>query len=470
MSKRGSRSGKRSRDSGLAGGSFTSKTSSTGPYDPQLEQLLIDNGVYPDGFRTASGAKPPKPRNMEDICRRLSQPRPSLSPSQFSEGAFEDFQDKNRGASSEQQVMEDVIPTIRGNTGTKFYSAGNTLFNNLVEFAPNITDAKVDGYDGARPTEIDLSIRRHCNGYIVPSTRNDLPAAPNHFTEVKGPAGRSDHLRRQAMYAGPVGARGMFELQNYENETPVYDGNAYTLVPTYHAGEGSLRMYATHPRQSATGQTKYYTTQLRSYAMTDTAESFRQGAAAWRNSRDLSKEQRDRFIASANANAQRLSVIATPLSATASGSPVSSRTQGASFESDTSTDELAREDEEPLKRQRNRPTATPNASENVHACGRQSRQQGSQSASSSASQPPSTSTEDGYIWLGYSFKPLQEGTYAFSCTIRGRAQIMTAKWVPGQPCPQVFDEKEEEWLQSSLQGQSLRIYARGRWIALSKQA
>ncbi|TKA64733.1 hypothetical protein B0A55_11113 [Friedmanniomyces simplex] len=132
--------------------------------------------------------------------------------------------------------MEDVFPTIRGNTGTKFHKGANTLFNNLVEFAPGITDAKVDGYDGARPIEIELAVRRDLNGYIIPSTRTDLPAAPNNLTEVKVPAGRADVLRRQAMYAGAVGARGMFELRNYGNETLVYNGNAYTLVPAYHAG------------------------------------------------------------------------------------------------------------------------------------------------------------------------------------------------------------------------------------------
>ena len=470
MNKSTSGTSKRQRDSGLASSGFTTKTGSTGPYDPQFEQLLIDNGVYPDGYRTAGGTKPPKPRNMEDICRRLSQPRPSLSPSRFSEGDFEDFQDKNRGASSEQLVMEDVMPMIRGNTGTKFYHAGNTVFNNLIELAPDIANSKADGYDGAIPSEIDPPVRKDLDGYIVPSTRKDLPAAPNNLTEVKGPAGRSDHLRRQAMYAGATGARGTFKLQNYGNETPVYDGNAYTFVQTYHAGEGSLRVYATHPAQSTAGQTEYFTTQLESYAMTGNINNFRQGAAAFRNSRDLSKEQRDSFIASANATARaRLPTMATPSNNSVSVSPNSSRTYAASFESDTSTDELAREDEEPPKRQRKRSTATSNASGDVHARGRQTRQQGTRDTSLPTSQPPSASTEGGYIWLGYLFRPLQGGNYAFNCTIRGRAQFMTATWIPGEPCPQIFDERGKEWLQSSLEGQSLRIYVRGRWVKLDKQ-
>ena len=469
MNKSTSGTSKRQRDSGLASSSFTTKTGSTGPYDPQFEQLLIDNGVYPDGFEDSNGDAP-EPRNIEAIREHLARSRSSLSPSQFDEAAFKQFQKRNRGATSEQLVIGDVMPMIRGNTGTKFYHAGNTAFNNLIELAPDIADSKADGYDGAIPSEIDPPVRKDLDGYIVPSTRKDLPAAPNNLTEIKGPAGRSDHLRRQATYAGATGARGTFMLQNYGNETPVYDGNAYTFVQTYHAGEGSLRVYATHPAQSTAGQAEYYTTRLESYAMTDNINNFRQGAAAFRNSRDLSKEQRDAFIASANATARaRLPTMATPSSNSVSVSPASSRTQGASFETDTSTDELAREDEEPPKRQRKRSTATSNASGDVHARGRQSRQQGMRDTSSSVSQPPSTSTEGGYTWLGYLFKPLQGGNYAFNCTIRGRAQIMTARWIPGEPCPQIFDERGKEWLQSSLQGQSLGVYAQGRWVKLGKQ-
>ncbi|KAK3110637.1 hypothetical protein LTR53_014869 [Teratosphaeriaceae sp. CCFEE 6253] len=168
MNQSNSRTSKRQRDSGLAGSSFTGRTSTTGPYDPQFEQLLIDHGVYPDGFRTSSGAKPPKPQNMEDICRKFSQPRPFLSLSQFSESAFEDFQGKNHAASNELNMMTTMFPTIRGNTGNKFHSEADKLFNNLAKFGPGIADAKPDDYDGARPEEIDLAVRRDLNGYIIP--------------------------------------------------------------------------------------------------------------------------------------------------------------------------------------------------------------------------------------------------------------------------------------------------------------
>ncbi len=82
----------------------------------------------------------------------------------------------------------------------------------------------------------------------------------------------------------------MFELQNYGKPTPVYDGNAYTVAATYL--DGHLKLYVTHPRQSTSGdaEPEYYMTQLRAYAMTDTSDGFRQGAAAFRNARELMQE------------------------------------------------------------------------------------------------------------------------------------------------------------------------------------
>ncbi|KAK0822641.1 hypothetical protein LTR73_009167 [Friedmanniomyces endolithicus] len=464
---------KRQHDSGLGESSSTGrtgKTGTTGPYDPQFAQLLIDNGAYPDGHEDSDGDAP-EPNNKEALLDGLVRSRSSLSPSRFDEAAFKQYQRANRAAHDEQAVMMDVIPTIRGNTGTRFHKSNNTLFNNLIDLAPGIRKAQPDMYDGARPAEIDLAVRTHLNGYIIPSTSTKRPAAPNHLTEVKCPSGRSDVVRRQATYAGAIGARAMHELQNFGNDPPVYDGNAYTLVPTYHAEGGLLRMYATHPTQCATGRTEYHMTQLRSYAMTDSSDTFRQGAAAFRNSRDLSKEYRDRFIAAANATAaDRPAPIATPSTGTASGSPTSSRTLVASFESNTTTEGSPLEVEEPLQRLRTRSAAAPNTTESTQGRRRQAPHQEPQSGSSSVNLPPSSNNDAGYIWHGYVFRRLRGGNYVFKCIINGMPQVMRARWVPGQPYPEVCCQKAKVWAQSSLDGHSLRIFARGVWIMLNKEA
>ena len=84
-----------------------------------------------------------------------------------------------------------------------------------------------------------------------------------------------------------------------------YDRNAYTITSIYHGGTGALQMYATPPTEPKIpgGQPEYHMTQLKGYAITGDVETFRKGAAAFRNGRDWAKEQRDRFIADANGTA-----------------------------------------------------------------------------------------------------------------------------------------------------------------------
>ena len=62
---------------------------------------------------------------------------------------------------------------------------------------------------------------------------------------------------------------------------------------------------SSHPSAPASpgGNPQYYMTQLDTYGMTGNINSFRRGAAAYRNARQWTKEQRDQFIASANAAA-----------------------------------------------------------------------------------------------------------------------------------------------------------------------
>lgn len=130
--------------------------------------------------------------------------------------------------------------------------------------------------------------------------------APNFFVEAKGPDGSAAVMLRQARYDGAVGARGMHSLQNYGQEEPVYDGNAYTYSSTYHGGTGTLQIYAHHATAPAAEgkRPEYHMTQINSYAITGERQTFVQGATAFRNSRDLAKQHRDTFIGDANARYQ----------------------------------------------------------------------------------------------------------------------------------------------------------------------
>ncbi|KAI9779876.1 MAG: hypothetical protein M1816_003323 [Peltula sp. TS41687] len=280
----------------------TAKTKKASPYDPNFEQHLIDHGVYPDDYDFPDDREPQRPSNEEEILNGLAQPRPSLSPSQFSKTSFLDFKKINSRALSEDRIMRTAYPILAGNT--KIPSEEGKLLTSWEPLTDGtLTTPKPDAYDGANPARIKWQIREQLGSHIIPSTQQHGPASPNFFIAAKGPDGSAAVARRQACYDGALGARGMHSLQNFgrEKSEAVYDNHAYTITSTYH--DGHLKLYTTHPTEplDANSSPDYHMTQLRSFAITDTAERFREGAGAFRNARDWAKEQRDTYIAAANA-------------------------------------------------------------------------------------------------------------------------------------------------------------------------
>ena len=285
----------------------TTTTRNTRPYDRDFQQNLIDGGVYPHRYEYPDGRVPAKPNNWEEVNQRLAQPRPSLSPSKFSEEAHEKFVRADAHASKEKQVMESVIPIIEGEIKDAKCVSGGIPFTNLDHLTDGtLVPGNPDRYYGARPEQLNREIRTELGSQIIPSTQHDLPTAPNFFLAAKGPDGSIAVAGRQASYDGALGARGMHSLQSYGQDEPAYDNNAYTVTSIYHGG--TLKMYTSHPAQSdGPGcRPEYYMTQLRSFAMTDTADTFRQGATAFRNARDWTKERRDEAIGYANDRANDL--------------------------------------------------------------------------------------------------------------------------------------------------------------------
>ncbi len=116
--------------------------------------------------------------------------------------------------------------------------------------------------------------------------------APNFFVAVKGPDGSAAVAKRQVCYDGALGARGIHSLQSYGSHKSVY-GNAYTISSMYH--DGTLKMYTSHLAEpkNPEGRPEYHMSQINTWGMTGNADTFRQGARAYRNARDWAKEQRD---------------------------------------------------------------------------------------------------------------------------------------------------------------------------------
>ena len=246
---------------------------------------------------------------MEEISQRLRQPRPSLSPSKFSNEQHKKFVRADVNAVKENQVKRKVIPIIEGEIKDPKTSSGEIPFTNLTPITDeNLVPGNPDFYHGARPEQLRRSVRDELNGLIVPSTQHDLPIIPNHFTAAKGPDGSLAVAGRQASYDAALGARSIHALQSYGQKEPLFDGKAYAITSIYHGGQ--LKLFTSHPTKPPTpgARPEYHMNQIRSFSMTDTPETWRQGATAYRNSIDWAKEQRDDAIRRAHDVVNRITV------------------------------------------------------------------------------------------------------------------------------------------------------------------
>ncbi|KAK2808773.1 hypothetical protein FQN50_004445 [Emmonsiellopsis sp. PD_5] len=283
------------------------QNSTATPYSRNFHQHLINFGIYPDRYVWPDRRKAPQPDNLEDIKHRFARRRPSLSPSRFTDEDFDAFEEKDAGVTKEQVVMSSIIHVIEGEIADiRCVGSGYVLTNLAAITDETISPAKPDRFFGARPEQLDTRVQKHLKRFIVPSTQRDLPLAPNFFLEAKGPDGIHSTARRQACYDGAIGARGMHRLQSYGRDELVYDNNAYTITAVYQPG--TLNLYATHPARPTGSQTgpQYFMTKIRSFAITDSPESFREAATWYRNAMDWTKEKRDEFIEAANARVEEV--------------------------------------------------------------------------------------------------------------------------------------------------------------------
>ncbi len=89
-------------------------------------------------------------------------------------------------------------------------------------------------------------------------------------------------------------------LQSHSHSESIYDINAYTI--TLINLDGMLQLFTSYLRRPAAPEdrSEYCMHQLRSFALTDSTDTFRHAARAYRNARDWAEEKRNAFIDAAN--------------------------------------------------------------------------------------------------------------------------------------------------------------------------
>lgn len=259
-------------------------------------------------YRFPDGRAPPKPSNWDDMNERMLQHRASLSSSQFSDGAHDEFVQADADAKKEDQVAKFVIPIIAGKTQDASCASGNIPFRNHDPLMDdNLVPGHPDLYYGARPEQLNRRAREDLSNQIIPSTQIDLPIAPNFFLAIKGPDGAPAIAKQQALYDATFGERGQVSLESWGQDGTVSDNKAHTITSSYQ--DGQLKIYSVHaaqPNGTNNSRPEYYMHQISAHAMTNNREIFREGASAFRNLRDYAEEQRNGAIQRANERAKKI--------------------------------------------------------------------------------------------------------------------------------------------------------------------
>ncbi|KAH0547705.1 hypothetical protein FGG08_000194 [Glutinoglossum americanum] len=172
-------------------------------------------------------------RALTIIQQQLAEPRPSLSPSQFSEGAFNDFRKKANRAVNKADVMAKAFLIPEGNSDVP--SGIKRTFTNLAALTDGaIVDVQPDSYYGARPDQLDPRVQEDLNSYIIPSANDRVPILPNNFTEGKGPGGTFSFTDTQLPnnpFFMPHGLLGSDILQPLQTKAQSATNIAATAVP-----------------------------------------------------------------------------------------------------------------------------------------------------------------------------------------------------------------------------------------------
>ncbi|MCJ1307620.1 hypothetical protein MMC25_001267 [Agyrium rufum] len=277
----------------------STKSDRINAYSNSFPQILEDGGIYLSSGLTMVA-------DREELQRARSV-RPSLSPSEFSDGEIEYFIEPNANAATEPDIERDVVPAIVGRH--RLPHSGNVSWANMSSMTDGLTVApQPDLYYGVRVRDIPKPIRDRIGHLIVPSTVPNAPASPHFVLENKGLSGSLEMVKRQAAHSAAAVARAAFALENFVVDIPIYHNKSLANAWTYTSSSGDLTQYAMRvsPPKTDSSQPGYHLTHVKTHHITESKEQFRKGVSALRHCRDDSHVRNQARFAKGHEYVQRL--------------------------------------------------------------------------------------------------------------------------------------------------------------------
>jgi hypothetical protein len=256
--------------------------------NPNIRQILINYGIYPDDYRCSTGFVKPKPKNWKELLQTMENPRDQEAVSEETYITYNQRMSEvdKPSLNDNPSVMRLLFPIIQGECNDS--AQEGVQFANMAPFpsSGDIVPPSPAVYYGEKPESLDPHIHQIVGKYIIPSKNSRHAVLPNFLLEVAYWT-QLDRVENQALYGGIHGARGVHALQEYIDSGSGYDGKAYTIAAIL--DRHCLWFYTVHLTKpfDDTESPKYYLNFLQSWNIVRSLETFQKAIHAYRNMRDF---------------------------------------------------------------------------------------------------------------------------------------------------------------------------------------
>jgi hypothetical protein len=240
-----------------------------------------------NGILDLSRSKAPK--NIQDIRKRIEEPRESPSPTK---SEYDDYVDKVGAASNEATMVytvgTHVIKEYREKGYKKVFDQQLTAFPKNAGFNDGLSAPKPDFLEGPETQDYGKFPADKVKGLILVKDDIHFPTLPHIAGEWKGYGKDKKRAELQSAYDGAVLVYARNEALSYVQNP---DPKDHAEVITFTIDGINSDFYAHFASQSEDGTTEYHQYPVKSFALMDSQQGFQNGRRAFRNQQDEAKRK-----------------------------------------------------------------------------------------------------------------------------------------------------------------------------------